>query len=128
MWIWMAACRTTSHVPIAVLPPRWRLRSGSRFESERLHADRHGLCGAQPVAQRKDEGIRFDFEDVACLRLHPGAEGKRGGAEEMDMDIARAAEAGIFEMMRLQVGDGVAHIVFAGKEGLVEDALIAAAD
>ena len=46
----------------------------------------------------------------------------------MDVDVARPPKAGIFEMMRLQIGDGVAHIVLARQERLVEDNLVAAAN
>src|SRR4029078_12275198 len=84
---------------------------------------RHRRC-AQPLAQGKEESVRLDLKYIAILGLDPGAERQSGGTEEVDMDIAGPAEAGILEVMRFQIGDGVAHIVFPGQEGLVRDAFL----
>ena len=96
-------------------PLAWSLQSGHQERRSRRHA--------QAISQRKQEGVGFDFEHIAGLRLDARAEGQGRGAEEMHMHVARPAEAFIFEMMRLQIGDAVAHIVFARQEGLVEDDL-----
>src|SRR3984957_19077527 len=66
----------------------------------------------QPIAERQAEGFGLDFEDVAFLRLHPVAKRQRRGAEEMDMDVARPAEQAILEMMRLEIGDRMRHVLF----------------
>ena len=62
------------------------------------------------------------------LRLDAFAEGQGGGAEEMHMDVAGPAEQLIFEMVRLEIGDGVRHVLLARQEGLVPEQLVAAAD
>ena len=42
----------------------------------------------------------------------------------MDVDVAGAAEQGIFEVMRLEIGDCVRHVLFAGQERLFPDNLL----
>ena len=53
--------------------------------------------------------------------LDAGREGKRRRAEGVDMDVARPAEIGVLEVVRLEVGDRVRHVGFAGQERLLED-------
>src|SRR3546814_10093133 len=60
---------------------------------------------------------------VAGLRLDTLAERQRRGAEKMDVDIAGAAEAGIFEMVMFEVADRVRHIRLTRDEGLFPDRL-----
>ena len=44
------------------------------------------------------------------------------GAEVVDdVHVARPPETFIFEMVRFEIGDGMAHIVFAAREGLFPD-------
>ena len=80
------------------------------------------------IAKRQPEGLGFDLEYVALLGLHPVAEGKRSGAEEMDVNVARAAEQAVLEMMRLEIGDRMGHVLLAGQERLLPDHFLRAPD
>src|ERR1700722_15683651 len=73
----------------------------------------HCFLRREPIAKRQAEGLGFDLEYVAFLRLHPVAERQGGGAEKMDVHVARAAEQAIFEMVRLEIGDRMGHVLFA---------------
>ena len=46
----------------------------------------------------------------------------------MDMDIARPAEQAIFEMMRLEIGDGMRHVLFARQKRLFPDDFLSPPD
>ena len=69
----------------------------------------------------KPNGSDFDLEHVTFLRLHAAAEGERRGPEEMNVDIARPPKQCIFEMMRLEIGDRMSHVLLAGQERLFPD-------
>src|SRR5206468_12912183 len=75
----------------------------------------------EPVAQRQRERTRLDFELVPRLRRKPVAEGQGGGPEEMDVNVARAAELRIFELVPLEIGKAVAHVRLSREEGLLPD-------
>src|ERR1700728_1252356 len=88
---------------------------------------RRFLC-CQPIAKRQPEGLGFDLEYVALLRLHPVAERQSRGAKEVDMNVARAAEQAVFEMMRLEIGDRMRHVLLARQKRLFPDDFLAPPD
>src|ERR1700733_1404801 len=83
---------------------------------------------SKPIAERQPEGLGFNLEDVAFLRLPPVAEREGGGAEERDVDVAWAPKQAIFEMMRLKIGDRMRHVLFARQKRLFPDDFLAAPD
>src|ERR1700677_4795865 len=99
-----------------------------RARLQRPYLDLLRLGDREPIAQRQAERFRFDLEPVAFLARDPLAERERRGAEIMHVDVPRAAEQGVLEMVRLEVGDGVRHVLLAGKERLLPDDRLAAAD
>src|SRR5690606_19312947 len=85
------------------------------------HLDTDGFtfrARRQGVAQRPAEEGRRDFEHVAHGRLDAIRTAQRAGPVEIDMHVSRPAKSDIFEMMMLQIGDGVAHIRLAREEFL----------
>ena len=109
--------------------PRDRRRPcGAAPALKRPHPRFRGSFRREPIAKRQAEGLGLDLEHVALLRLHPVAERQRGGAEEMDVDVARAPEQAIFEMMRLEIGDRMGHVLLAGQKRLFPDDFLAAPD
>src|ERR1700733_14276416 len=95
---------------------------------KRPHPCLRGFLYGKPIAERQAEGLGFDLEHVAFLRLHPVAERQGRGAEEMDVDIARTAKQAIFEMMRLEIGDRMRHVLFARQKRLFPDDFLASPD
>src|SRR5438045_8201965 len=71
----------------------------------------------QPIAKRQRERTCLDFEFVPHLRRKPIAEGQGGGPEEMDVNVTRAAELSIFELMTLEIREAVAHVRLSRAEG-----------
>src|SRR5437764_1758419 len=69
--------------------------AASKHPHRRLPLDRPD----QPIAQWQPERICLDLELVTLLRAYAVAEGERGGAEEVDVNVSRPAELGIFELM-----------------------------
>ena len=53
--------------------------------------------------------------------VNPSLNDKRRGAEEMDVNVARAAELRIFELVPFEVGEAVAHVRLAREERLFPD-------
>ncbi|MPL90050.1 hypothetical protein SDC9_36095 [bioreactor metagenome] len=80
------------------------------------------------VAQRQAELRRGDLEHVARPGRQLRGKAERGGAEHVHMQIARAPERGVFEMVVLEICDRVRHVLLARQERLVEDHRIAAQD
>src|SRR5690606_23901641 len=96
-------------------------RRRPRMPSQR-HDPRRGLflgLGFAAIAQWQREGCSLDLEDVAGLRFEPIGKARGGGAEEMHVYVTGAAEQRIFEVVMLEVGDGVRHVAFAGQEWLL---------
>src|SRR5580700_7342356 len=90
----------------------------------RLKRPHPRFCGSfrcEPIAKREAEGLRLDFEHVALLRSHAVAERQRRGPEEMHMDVARSSKQRVLEMMRLEIGDRVRHVLFARQKHLLPD-------
>jgi endonuclease YncB( thermonuclease family) len=59
------------------------------------------------VAQRSAKGFCFDLDLVTRLDGDTVREAQRRGAQEVRMYVPRAPELGVFEVMILQIGDGV---------------------
>src|SRR3546814_6738429 len=100
--------------PAALIAAEQAEDAGSECPYGRIEPGR----GTDRVAHRHRERRGFDLEHVAGLRLDTLAERQRRGAEKMDVDIAGAAEAGIFEMVVFEVADRVRHIRLTRDEGL----------
>src|SRR3546814_16463568 len=110
--------------PAALIAAEQAEDAGSECPYGRIEPGR----GTDRVAHRHRERRGFDLEHVAGLRLDTLAERQRRGAEKMDVDIAGAAEAGIFEMVVFEVADRVRHIRLTRDEGLFPDRLAVAHD
>src|SRR3954468_1640157 len=72
----------------------------------------------EPVDQRRAQRRQIDLEFVAGLHADVVDEAQRGGAKEMQVDVARHAMLPVLEVVVLEVGDGVAHVALAGEHGL----------
>ena len=70
------------------------------------------------IAERSAVACPGDLHDVPIFQRYsrPEAEGVR--AEEVKMDVARATVRGIFEVVVLQVREGMHHVVFPGGDGV----------
>src|SRR5271165_1170911 len=101
---------------------------GDALSSQRPHFRAASLLHAQPIAQRQAERFGLDLKNVALLRLDICAERKRCSAKEVNVDIAWSPEKRVFEMVRLEIGDRVRHVLFTGEERLFPDQLAAAPD
>src|SRR5690242_3642828 len=75
-----------------------------------------GGNGGHGVAEGRAELRGGDFEDIPGLGLDAGNEAQRGGAKVVDVEVAGTPEVGVFEMVMLDIGDGVAHVRLAGQE------------
>jgi len=75
------------------------------------------------IAQGRAEGGSADLKDVAILGLDAVGDRQRRGAEIVDVEITRTAEAIVLEVMIFEVGQRVAHVGLAGQEGLLPDRL-----
>jgi hypothetical protein len=97
--------------------------------------------GAFPdaVYQRCSELIEADLETISRPGFHPVGERQRGGAEVMHVDIARPQKLRVLEVVeflfpassllqRFQVGQAVAHVVFAAEKFLLPDRFTLALD
>src|SRR3546814_20878246 len=87
--------------PAALIAAEQAEDAGSECPYGRIEPGR----GTDRVAHRHRERRGFDLEHVAGLRLDTLAERQRRGAEKMDVDIAGAAAAGLFEMGVFEVAD-----------------------
>src|SRR5271169_4712151 len=96
-------------------------RPERRRRLKRSHPRFGGSFRCEPTAKRQAERLRLDLEYVAFPRLDAVAERQGRGPEEMDMNVARPPEQGILEMMRLEIGDRMGHVLFAGQECLFPD-------
>nr|GEU28270.1 hypothetical protein [Tanacetum cinerariifolium] len=82
------------------------------------------LAGSRvPGAQRRSralDGLARDecFAGFAFLDHDVVGHAQGGGAEEVDVHIARTVEQRVLEVVVLQVGDGVRHILLAAEERL----------
>lgn len=94
---------------------------------DRPRQDRH-FASDDAVAQRRAKFIHGDFEGVARRRLDAVGERQRGSAEVMHVDITGAQELGVLEVMKLKVGQAVAHVALAREEFTLPQHLPAAQD
>lgn len=106
------------------------MSSGGGAGSQRTYAAEResGRARAQRIAQRRAECRQLDLEHVARLHLHVVGKAQRGGAEEVQVHIARATVRGVLEVVVFQVGQRVAHIVLASDERFFPQHLLATDD
>jgi hypothetical protein len=72
---------------------------------------------SERIAEGTAKAGEFNFHNVAVGDFNAIAEAENIRAEEMNVDIARAAMSGIFEMVMFEIGDGVRHVFFASGKG-----------
>ena len=80
------------------------------------------------VAERAAEAIEVHFDPVAVFQLDAVAEAEGVCAEEVHVHVAGLAVAFELEVMVLEVGEAVAHVLFAGLDGLLPEGLAVALD
>ncbi|UUZ70111.1 hypothetical protein LP416_13545 [Polaromonas sp. P2-4] len=73
---------------------------------------------ANAVDQGPAERRRRDFETAGGIDLDALGKRQGGGAEVVDVHVARHQELVVLEMVELDVADRVRHVVFPGEEGL----------
>src|SRR5687768_6239254 len=93
----------------------WR----QKWNSQRPHFHERLRPGrdADRVAQRAAEVLERDDHLVAVFESHAVFEAEQVGAEEVNVDVARVAVLGVFEMVVLEVRERVAHPFLAAGLG-----------
>src|SRR5436305_1102347 len=81
------------------------------------------VSGQGPFDPKTAQVIRGTVEEATQVTLAAVEETEYPRAEEVDVRIARATVVRIFEMMVLEVLDGIAHVRFAGGERLTPNGL-----
>jgi len=85
------------------------------------------LVALDRVSQRSAESGEGDLDHVSRF-IPPGTlrEAELAGAEEMNVDVPREAMLRKLEVVVLQVGEGVRHVLRAGQQltGIIDDFLV----
>ena len=82
----------------------------------------------QRIGERRAERGQVDLELVAGFDADAIDEAQRRGAEEVQVHVARHAVLAVLEVVVLEVREAVAHVAFAGEEGLLPEHRAPAAD
>lgn len=80
------------------------------------------------VFQRRTKLLEADLETITGPGFHAIGERQCGGAEVMHMNIAGAQKLCVLEEMEFQVGEAVAHVVFAAEKRLFPERFAIAGD
>src|SRR3546814_20477184 len=99
--------------PAALIAAEQAEDAGSECPYGRIEPGR----GTDRVAHRHRDRRGFDLEHVAGLRLDTLAARQRRGAENTEVDIDAAAEAGIFYVVVFEVAAVVRHLLLTRAEG-----------
>ena len=83
---------------------------------------------ADTVFQRGAERIEADLESITRLGFNPVGERQRGGTEVMHVNITRAQELRVLEVVEFEIGQTVAHVVFAAEKLFFPDRFAIARD
>src|SRR5690349_20893034 len=82
-------------------------------------ARRETTCGnGKRSDERSPERRKLDFKLIARLDTNAIRKAQRGRAEEMHVHVSRHAMSGIFEMVELEIGERVAHVLLAREKRL----------